>query len=115
MKVLLAIIIGGLIFASGYAQASSFFNIEFTLGAQTTNHPSLTYSDANGQRFSDYIWANYPQLDVDGNPLPDTPANRNAAFQDWADAIYAGTKANVLRWEDQQLKEAVSPPPIDPE
>jgi hypothetical protein len=96
-------------------QAASFFNIEFTLGAQTVDHASQTYSDANGQRFSDYIWASYPQLDVDGNPLPDTPANRAQAFRDWADAIYAGTKANVLRWEDQQLKEAVAPPPLDPE
>lgn len=93
------------------------FEITFTLGANSVTQTSASYSDANGQRFSDWIWAAYPQFDVDGNPLPDTAGNRAQSFRDWADAIFAGTKSNVLRWEQQEAAStaAGNVPPIDPE
>lgn len=82
------------------------FSLSFTLGAQTVTQDSASYSDANGQRFSDFLWAAYPQVDGNGDPLPDTPANRAQAFRDWADAIFESTKQNVLRFEKQAAKEA---------
>ena len=82
------------------------FQLSFTLGANTVDQLSASYSDANGQRFSDWLWAAYPQVDVDGNPLPDNNANRAQAFRDFADAMFEGIKQNVLRHEKQAAKAA---------
>ena len=82
------------------------FELKFTLGANTVSQLSNSYSDANGQRFSDYLWGAYPQLDENGDPLPDTNANRAQAFRDFADAIFEATKQNVLRHEKQAAKAA---------
>lgn len=87
---------------------ASQFDLTFTLGANSVTQSSASYSDANGQRFSDWIWAAYPQVDENGDPLPDTQANRAQSFRDFADAMFGGIKANVLRYERQQAAAAAS-------
>ena len=82
------------------------FELKFTLGGNTISQLSPSYSDANGTRFSDWLWSAYPQVDENGDPLPDTNANRAQAFRDFASAIFEATKANVLRHEKQAAKEA---------
>ena len=91
------------------------FTLIYTSDGGAVTQDSKVYSEANGQRFIDWIWVAYPQLDVNGDPLPRTQANEVKAYRDFADGFYAGTKANVLRYEDQELKEAAVPPPLEPE
>jgi hypothetical protein len=91
------------------------FALSYTADAGTTSHDSKIYSEVNGQRFIDWIWVAYPQLDENGDPLPRTQANEVQAYRDFADGMFAGVKANVLRAEDKALKDAVSPPPLEPE
>lgn len=82
------------------------FDLSFTLGANTITQTSHVYADAAGQRFSDYIWAKYPQYDVDGNPLPDTNANRVKAFRDFADGYFQAIKNDVIRYEKERDAQA---------
>jgi hypothetical protein len=97
------------------------FTLEYTTDAGTISHDSKIYSEANGQRFVDWIWVAYPQIDYSDpeNPVPKprTPANEADAFRDWATAQWQGTKANVLRWERLEAAQeaAGDVPPIDPE
>ncbi len=37
----------------------------------------------------DMIWATYPQMDSDGNPLPRNDATEAQAFIDWAEDVEA--------------------------
>ena len=90
------------------------FTLSYIADAGTVSQDSKIYSEANGQRFLDWIWVAYPQLDENGDPLPRTQANEVAAYKDFADGMFAGVKANVLRAEDHALKDAVTPPPLDP-
>ena len=91
------------------------FTLSYIADAGTVTQDSKIYSEANGQRFLDWIWVAYPQYEADGVTLkPRTQANEVQAFRDFADGFYAGTKANVLREEDRVLKEAATPPPLDP-
>lgn len=82
------------------------WQITTSVGTVTQDGPDL--SDAQMQRFLDWLWYAYPQLDVDGNPLNRTNANQAQAFRDWADTAYQGTKANVLRWEKQEAAQAAA-------
>ena len=95
------------------------FDLSYTSDAGTVTQDSKVYSEANGQRFLDWIWVAYPQIDYTDpdNPVPKprTQANEVQAFRDFADGFYAGTKANVLRYEDGVLKAAATPPPLEPE
>ena len=94
------------------------FTLSYIADAGTVTQDSKIYSEENGQRFLDWIWVAYPQIDnSDPNnpvPKPRTQANEVQAFRDFADGFYSGTKANVLRVEDKALKDAATPPPLDP-
>ena len=76
-------------------------NIEFSLttSAGTTTYTSPEYSDAKMQRFIDWAWSQYEQLDENGDVLPDNNANRAAAVRDCFAAILGGIKGNVVRHE----------------
>lgn len=99
------------------------FTISYTSDAGTTEHDSKTYSEANGDRFIDWLWAAYPQYEVepdeDGNPipLPDTPGNRAKAFREWADTVYADLKAKVVNHEKHHAAQdaANAVPGLEPE
>jgi hypothetical protein len=107
-----------LLFISANASAVNF-DLSYTTDAGTITQPSKIYSEINGQRFVDYIWIAYPQIDYTDpeNPVPKprTQQNEAQAYRDFADAMFAGVKANVLRQEDKILKEAATPPPLEPE
>ena len=48
------------------------------------------------------VWSIYPQYEADGvTEKPKTLANRNAAFQQWANGFFASTKAQVRSYETQ--------------
>jgi hypothetical protein len=92
------------------------FTLSYTTDAGTISQDSKIYSELNGQRFVDWIWVAYPQYEADGETLkPRTQQNEMQAYRDFADGMFAGVKANVLRVEDMALKDAVSPPPLEPE
>ena len=79
-------------------------NLTWTISASvgTVEQDSPTLSDAQMDRFLDWLVYAYPQLDGNGDPLPVNNAVKAAAFRDWADAAWAGTKANVLNWEKNE-------------
>lgn len=70
------------------------FSITSAIGTVTFDSPTLT--DAQMLKFLDYIWATFPQLNVDGTPKPRTNANLADAYRAWAATIWAGTKDAVL-------------------
>ena len=84
------------------------WTIEAASGTVTEDSPTL--SDANMDRFLDWIWYAYPQMDEADPPapLPRNPANEAQAFRDWANAQWQGTKANVLRWEKTEAAQSAS-------
>ena len=92
------------------------FELSYITDAGTITHSSKIYSEANGQRFVDWIWIAFPQLDINNQPLPRTQANEVQAFRDYADDFYGDTKTDVLDSEKQiAAQEAVdNVPPLDP-
>lgn len=75
-----------------------------SVGSVSFDSPTLT--DANMARLIEYAWARFPQLDVDGNPLPRTPANEAAAIRDWARNKYRGFVTEVMEWEKIEAAKA---------
>lgn len=69
---------------------------------------TFTFSDANLDRFVAFALDAYPQLDENGDPLPVTNAVKAAAVRDWIDGVMAGTKSNVLRYEQSAAAKAAS-------
>lgn len=76
--------------------------------AATLSEDSPTVSDVQMDRFIDWLWYAYPQLDENGDVLPRTLANEAQAFRDWANIQWLGTKANVIRWERSEAAQAAS-------
>ena len=77
------------------------WTIETIDGTVAQDGPTL--AEDHMERFIDWLWIHYPQVDIDGEgvetPKPRNTANESQAFRDWADVQYEGTKANVLRHE----------------
>lgn len=76
------------------------FNISYTSDAGNVDHDSHTYSETNGVKFTDWLYAKYPaysEPDENGDVeiLPQTPARMAKSFRDWADSIYAEVKRDV--------------------
>ena len=90
------------------------WTIETTAGTVAQDGPTI--SDANMDRFLDWLNVLFPQLDVNGNPLPRTPARDAQSFRDWVTVQeWPDTRDTVLRWEDEIAHQAVAAPePIDP-
>lgn len=80
------------------------WTITTTAGTVARDGPEI--SEANMQRFRDWLWLKFPQLDEEGNPLARTPANEAQAFRDWADVQWQVTKRNVLDHERQVAAQA---------
>lgn len=85
----------------------SQLSIEIQASAGTVERIK-TFGAETEQRFIDWVWYAYPQVDENGDPLPDNAANRAAAFREWADGIVAGTWSNVKRWEMQEAAQQAS-------
>jgi hypothetical protein len=75
------------------------FDIQSNIGNLTVDGPTLT--DAQMQRFLDYIWTAYPQLNADGSPKTKNAANLANSYRAWANGIWQGTVNNVLSFEQQ--------------
>lgn len=70
--------------------------------AQNTEVELSGFNDAALTRFLDWVWSVYPQYEADGvTEKPKNQANRNAAFQQWANGFFASTKAQVKSYETQ--------------
>ncbi len=67
--------------------------------AGTVTHDGPTVSDAQMQRFLDWVWATERQLDPDGTQKPRNAANVVASLLDWGRAQWIDTKADVLKFE----------------
>jgi hypothetical protein len=67
---------------------------------------SFTFSDANVDRFVAWALYAYPQLDENGDPKPVTNAVKAAAVREWIAGLMNGTKANVLRYEQNEAAQA---------
>ncbi len=80
------------------------WTITVTAGVIAQDGPEI--SEANMQRFRDWLWVKFPQLDAEGNPLARTAAREAQAFRDWADVQWAVTKANVLAHEKHVAEQA---------
>ena len=94
------------------------FDLSYTTDAGVITQPSNTYSEANGQRFVDWIWDVYPQYEVDGVTLkPRTQANEVQAYRDFADDFYKNTKDKVVYHEQRVAARdaAGNVPPLEPE
>ena len=96
---------------------SAHFELSYTTDAGTITQSSKTYSEVNGQRFVDWIWVAFPQLDMNNIPLPRTQANEVAAYRDFADDFYGEVLQKVLAHERQvAAQDAVdNVPPLEPE
>ncbi len=78
--------------------ANLFFGVVTSAGTVVHDTPELSNADAD--RFADYVWSAYPQIENDGTtPKPRNNANLANAFRAWASALWAGTQANILRYE----------------
>ncbi len=82
-----------------------FFGVVTSAGTVTHDTPELSNADAD--RFADYVWSAYPQFENDGT-TPKARTNANladafrawaSAFRAWASALWAGTQANILGYE----------------
>jgi len=67
---------------------------------------TFTFSDANVDRFVSWALYAYPQLDENGDPKPVTNAVKAAAVREWIAGLMQGTKANVLRYEQNEAAQA---------
>jgi hypothetical protein len=87
------------------------FSIEFQ-GTGGTVTRARSFDAAVEQRFLDWIWAAYPQIDNSDpeNPVPAdrTPANEAAAYREFVDGFVRGTWANVKRYEQTEAAKAAS-------
>ena len=76
------------------------FTWEVTTAAGTVSQDSPTISDANMDRFLDYVWVVYPQYEADGVTLkPKTNGNLAASVRDWMSFQWQDTKRTVIQWE----------------
>lgn len=82
------------------------FSIVSNIGNTTVDSPTLT--DAQMQRFLDYIWATYPQTNADGSPKAKNAANLAASYNAWAAALWQGTVSNVVSYEQALAAQAAS-------
>lgn len=93
-------------------------NLRFTFiatsGTVNQNGPNITAPQE--ALFIDWLWAQYAPTDtVEGSPtfgqvLPRNTANEAQAFRNYADALWRGTRANVIRWKHDLDRAAVVEP-----
>lgn len=76
------------------------WTVNTSAGSVTYTAPAV--SDANMDRFIDFLWGNYAPTDpTTGETLPRTAGNEATAFRAWAAANWNGVKRNVLEYERQ--------------
>lgn len=85
-----------------------------TAGTVNQNAPAITAPQE--ALFINWLWAHYAPIDtVEGSPtfgetLPRNAANEAHAFRNYADKLWLGTRANVIRWKHELDKAAVAAP-----
>lgn len=90
------------------------FSFISTAGTVTVNAPDITAPQE--ALFIDWLWAQYAPVDevedspTFGEPLPRNTANEAQAYRNYAAKLWAGTRANVIRWKHELDKAAVSAP-----
>lgn len=90
------------------------FSFLSTAGTVTQNAPNITAQQE--LLFVDWLWAHYAPVDsVEGSPtfgqtLPRNTANGASAFRSYANALWRGTRTNVIRWKHGLDKAAVVAP-----
>jgi hypothetical protein len=73
--------------------------IQLDKGGQQVSYTSPTITDANMDRFIDYLWDAFPPLDGNNDPLPRNTANEAAAYQLWAAEQWKRLKSKVKHYE----------------
>ncbi len=67
--------------------------------AGTVTHDGPTISDAQMQRFLDWVWATERQLEPDGTPKLRNTENVIASLHEWGAAQWKNTKDDVMKFE----------------
>ncbi len=80
------------------------WTVETSAGTVTHDGPTLT--DAQMQRFLDWVWATERQLEPDGTPKPRTLANVTASVRDWGRSQWRDTKTDVRKYEANAAAQA---------
>lgn len=89
-------------------------NLRFTFvsTAGTVNHNAPTITVQQEDLFIDWLWAQYAPLDEFNVPVTRNTANEAAAFRNYANALWRGTRANVIRWKHDLDRAAVAAPQL---
>ncbi len=80
------------------------WTVETSAGTVTHDGPTLT--DAQMDRFLDWVWATERQLEPDASPKPRTPANIAASVRDWCRTQWRNTKTGVRKYEGNARAQA---------
>lgn len=90
-------------------------NLRFTFVATsgTVNQNGPTITAPQEALFLDWLWAKYAPTDPQtGAVLPRNASNEVQAFRNYANKLWLGTRANVLRWKHDLDKAAVVAPQL---
>lgn len=96
------------------------FRFTFIASAGTVNFNAPEITVPQETLFVDWLWAQYAPVDQNensptfGQVLPRNVANEGQAFRNYATKLWAGTRANVIRWK-LNLDKAAIVAPILPE
>jgi hypothetical protein len=99
MKYIFTLIFFALFSVTAYA-AGLEWTVNSTSGSVTYTAP--TVSDAEMDRFLDYLWDNFAPVDENGDQLVRNNANQATAFRTWAAANWQNTKRTVVDYERQR-------------
>lgn len=86
------------------------FTFVATSGTVTQNAPDLTALQES--LFIHWLWDTYAPTGAGGQTLTRNAANEAAAFRNYANALWRGTRANVIRWKHDLDKAAVLAPQL---
>lgn len=92
------------------------FTFVATAGTVNQNGPNITVPQET--LFVDWLYAHYAPVDTVegsptfGQPLTRTTANEAQAFRNYANKLWQGTRANVIRWKQEQGRAAIVAPTL---
>lgn len=90
--------------------ASITWKVETAAGMVEKSTPALP--EESIERFIDWVWYQYPQIDMTdpNNPVskPRTQATEVDAVNDWMAAEWVKTKNLVVGWEQREAAQAAS-------
>lgn len=90
--------------------ANMRFTLVATAGTVIHNAPDITAPQET--LLLNWLWAYYAPVDALGSPLTRNSTNEAQAFRNYATSLWAGTRANVIRWKHELDRAAVPAPTL---